>query len=68
MSDDAGVKKLSEKQLVRQKQKWIKVTYNKVTKRITNIPSDLQELKLKIWDRFGQLKDDYEPASIVIMA
>lgn len=38
VSEEASGKKLSEKQIVRQKRNWIKVTYNRVTKRITDIP------------------------------
>ena len=44
VSEEAGVKKLSEKQIVRQKRNWIKVTFNRVTKRITNVPTDLETL------------------------
>ena len=38
VSEEASGKKLSEKQIVRQKRNWIKVTYNRVTKRITDVP------------------------------
>ena len=51
------------------KRNWIKVTYKWQTKRLNNVPNDLDELKIFIWTRFGELRDKFnDPGSLVVLA
>lgn len=51
------------------KRNWIKVTYKWQTKRLNNVPNDIEELKIFIWTRFGELRDKYnDPGSLEISA
>lgn len=51
------------------KKNWIKVRHNLVTKRMNNIPVDLDELKIFLWNRFGELKNYYaNPGSLQVSA
>ena len=42
------------------KRNWIKATYNGVVKRFHQAPTDLEELKIFIWMRFGALRDNFQ--------
>ena len=39
--------------------KWVKATYRGITKRLANVPHDLDELKIVLWNRFGALKGEF---------
>lgn len=49
---------------------WIKVTCKSKTKRLYNPPSDIEDLKLFIFKRFGELntKINYEPQNLLVFA
>ena len=49
------------------KKNWIKVRYQRVTKRICNAPKDIEELKIFLWNRFGELRDTFpDPGTLFI--
>lgn len=59
MSDSSGDEnslRMSQSLAVYEKRKWIKVTFNKETKRIRDVPFTFEELKNKIPARFPVLK------------
>ena len=51
------------------KRNWIKATYNRVTKRLYCVSSDLEELKILLWMRFGGLRDNFQdPGALQVFA
>lgn len=59
MSDSSGDEnslRMSQSLAVYEKRKWIKVTFNRETKRIRDVPFTFEELKNKIPARFPVLK------------
>ena len=51
------------------KKGWIKVRYQMHTKRLSGVPigDDLDELKIFLWNRFGELRETVtDPGSLIV--
>lgn len=49
------------------KKNWIKVRYRMLTKRLSGAPQDLDEFKIFLWNRFGELRETVsDPGSLTI--
>ena len=56
-------------QLVDVKRNWVKVRYQCVTKRLNNAPKNLDELKIVLWNRFGELRENVnDPGNLMVSA
>ena len=49
--------------------KWVKATFRGMTKRLANVPDNLDELKIVLWNRFGALKNEFQdPGALTVAA